>query len=92
MWITLARLPRRAGQPLHPEQRLTRAQAIRLYTINNAFLTFEEREKGSLEKGKLADIIILKHDILTCPEDAVKDIEVAQTYLGGRLVYNNATK
>lgn len=92
MWITLARLPRRADQPLHPEQRLTREQAIRLYTINNAYLTFEEKEKGSLERGKLADFIVLKQDILTCPEDAVKDIEVEQTYLGGKLIYENSPK
>jgi len=92
MWITLARVPRRADQPLHAEQRLNRAQAIRLYTINNAFLTFEEHEKGSLERGKLADFIVLKQDILTCPEDAVKDIEVVQTYLGGRLIYASDAK
>ena len=87
MWITLARLPRRADQPLHPEQRLTRDQAIRLYTINNAFLMFAEKEKGSLEKGKLADFVVLKNDILTCPEEAVKDIEVSETYLGGRRIF-----
>jgi predicted amidohydrolase YtcJ len=87
MWITLSRQPRRADLPLHPEQRLTREEAIRLYTINNAFLTFEEKEKGSLERGKLADFIVLKEDILTCPEEAVKDIEVEQTYLGGRKIY-----
>ena len=92
MWITLARQPRRAEQPLHPEQRLTREQAIRLYTINNAFLTFEEKEKGSLERGKLADFVILKQDILTCPEETVKDIEVAQTYLAGKLIYDSAAK
>ncbi len=89
MWITLARLPRRAEAPLHPEQRLTREQAIRLYTINNAFLTFEEKEKGSLEPGKLADFVIVKQDILTCPEIAIKDIEVAKTYLAGKLIYES---
>src|SRR5262249_22738768 len=89
MWITPSRQPRRAGQPLHPEQRLTREQAIRLYTINNAYLTFEEKEKGSLERGKLADFIVLKQDILTCPEEAVKDIEVQRTFLGGREIYKS---
>ncbi len=89
MWVTLARQPRWTDQVLHPEQRLTREQAIRLYTINNAFLTFEEKEKGSLEKGKLADIIVLKKDILTCPVDEVKGIEVERTYLGGRQVYGS---
>jgi len=92
MWITLARQPRRADQPLHPEQRLTREEAIRLYTINNAFLTFEEKEKGSLERGKLADFIVLKQDILTCPEETVKDIEVEKTYLGGRVIYESEKK
>jgi predicted amidohydrolase YtcJ len=89
MWITLARQPRWTDQPLHPEQRITRAQAIRLYTINNAYLTFEENQKGSLENGKLADFIVLDKDILTCPTDAVKDIQVEQTYLGGRLIYSH---
>ncbi|HLJ10265.1 MAG TPA: amidohydrolase family protein, partial [Planctomycetaceae bacterium] len=90
MWITIARLPRGSDEPLHAEQRLTREQAIRLYTINNAFLMFGEKEKGSLERGKLADFIILKQDILTCPEDQVQSIEVERTYLGGRVVYQGA--
>ena len=87
MWITLTRQPRWTDQPLHPEQRITREQAIRLYTINNAFLTFEEKEKGSLEKGKLADLTVLDRDILTCPVDEVRNIQVEKTYLAGKLVY-----
>jgi len=87
MWITLTRQPRWTDQPLYPDQRLTREQAIRLYTINNAWLTFEEKEKGSLEKGKLADLIVLDRDILTCPIDEVRKIQVEQTYLGGKLIY-----
>jgi predicted amidohydrolase YtcJ len=87
MWITLTRQPRWMDQPLHPEQRITREQAIRLYTSNNAYLTFQEKEKGSLEKGKLADFVVLKQDILTCPLDQVKNIQVESTYLGGKLVY-----
>jgi hypothetical protein len=87
MWITLARQPRWTDEVLHPEQRITREQAIRLYSINNAHLMFQEKEKGSLEKGKLADLIVLDRDILTCPVEQVKDIQVTQTYLGGKLVY-----
>lgn len=87
MWITLARQPRWTDKVLHPEQRITREQAIRLYTINNAYIMLQEREKGSLETGKLADLIVLDRDILTCPVDQVKDIQVEQTYLGGKLVY-----
>jgi hypothetical protein len=87
MWITLARQPRWTDEPLHPEQNLTREEAIRLYTINNAFLTFEENKKGSLEPGKLADFIVIDRDVLTCPLDEVKSIEVEQTYLGGKKIY-----
>ena len=87
MWTTLVRQPRGSEAPLHPEQNLTREQAIRLYTINNAFLTFEETRKGSLEPGKLADFIVIDRDILNCPVEEVKDIKVEATYLGGARVY-----
>ena len=91
IWISLARQPRRSDSPLHPEQRLSREQAIRLYTVNNAFLTFEEKEKGTLEPGKLADFIVLKQDLLTCPEDVIKSIEVERTYFAGKLIYSMST-
>ena len=87
IWTMLTRLPRWTDQPLHPEQIVTREQAIQFYTINNAWLTFEEKEKGSLEPGKLADLIVLDRDLLNCDIDAVKDITVDQTWLGGRIVY-----
>ncbi|MGI6416417.1 MAG: amidohydrolase [Thermoguttaceae bacterium] len=87
MWTTLTRRPRWTGETLHAEQCLTRRQAIELYTINNARLTFEEKEKGSLEPGKLADFIVLDKDILTCPVDDVKDLKVERTYLGGKCVF-----
>jgi predicted amidohydrolase YtcJ len=87
MWTTIVRRPRGAEAGLHPEQDLTREQAIRFYTINNAFLTFEEAHKGSLEPGKLADFVILDRDILTCPVDDIKDIKIESTYLGGAKVY-----
>ena len=88
IWTTLVRRPRWTDAPLHAEQCAHRAEAIRLYTINNAFLTFEEKEKGSLEAGKLADFIVLDRDILTCPIDAVKDINVRETWLGGHRVFS----
>jgi predicted amidohydrolase YtcJ len=91
MWVTLVRQPRWTEKPLHTVERLSREQAIRLYTINNAFLLFAEKEKGSLEVGKLADFIVLQQDILTCPVDQVKDIQVAQTWVGGKPVYEAKT-
>lgn len=87
MWITLTRNGRWLEGRLHPEQIISREQAVRLYTINNAFLTFEEKEKGSLEPGKLADFIVLDRDILSCPVDQIRSTRVEQTWLGGRLVF-----
>ena len=87
MWTVLTRLPRRSEQPLHIEQALTREQALRLYTINNAWLTFEERQKGSIEPGKLADFVVLNSDILTCPVEDVRTMSVRETYVGGKRVY-----
>ena len=92
MWTTIVRQPRGSDAPQHPEQALTREQALRLYTINNAYLTFEEAHKGSLEPGKLADFAVLDRDILTCPVDQVKDIQVEATYLGGARVYARPAK
>ncbi|MFN7921573.1 MAG: amidohydrolase family protein [Bryobacteraceae bacterium] len=54
---------------------------MRLYTINNAFLMFQEKQKGSLEAGKLADMAVLTDDVLTCPVDRVKDIAAERTFL-----------
>ncbi len=88
IWITQRRIPRGMDSALHPEHIITRAEAIRFYTINNAFLTFEEKEKGSLEPNKLADLIVLDRDILTCPVDEIRQIQVESTYLGGKLVYS----
>jgi predicted amidohydrolase YtcJ len=87
IWTTLTRQPRWTEEPFHPEQDITREQAIRLYTINNAFLTFEEDKKGSLEPGKLADLIVLDRDILQCPIGEIPEIQVEQTFLGGKQVF-----
>lgn len=88
MWIALTRQPRWTDVTLQPEQRITRQDAIRLYTANSAYITFTEDEKGSLEVGKLADLIVLDRDILECPVEDVKQIRVERTYLGGRLVHD----
>ena len=87
MWIAMSRVPRRSTEALHAEERISREQALRLYTINNAHLTFEERRKGSIEAGKYADFVIIDRDYLKCPLDEVKDIRPLQTYVGGKLVY-----
>ncbi|MEP6670091.1 MAG: amidohydrolase [Chthoniobacter sp.] len=72
---------------LHPEEALTREEAIRFYTRNNAWLLFDENKVGSLEAGKRADFIVLDRDILTCPENDIRNIEVLATYMDGKQVY-----
>ena len=72
---------------LNPDQRLTRLEALRLYTINNARLHFEERDKGTIEPGKLADLILVDRDPLTCPEDDLRTTRVLWTMVGGRIVH-----
>ncbi len=87
IWTTTARQARWYDGRLHPEEALTREQAIRFYTINNAKLMFLEDQTGSLEPGKLADLIVLDKDILSCPEDDIRQTKCVQTYVGGKLVF-----
>ncbi len=92
MWTTITRQPRWTEESFHPEQDITREQAIRLYTINNAYLTFEEDRKGSLEPGKLADLIVLDRDILRCPVSEIPEIQVEETFLGGKSIYRKGDR
>jgi len=87
MWVTLTR-ETEGGEKPNPEESLTREQAIRLYTINNAYLHHEENDKGSLEVGKLGDLIIIDRDILSCPVDEILRTKVLGTIVGGNLVYS----
>jgi predicted amidohydrolase YtcJ len=87
MATAITRRSRHYPSPLHPEEALTREQAIRFYTINNARLLDCDDQVGSLEPGKLADFIVLDTDLLTCPEERINTAQVLRTYLGGKLVY-----
>ncbi|HVA45938.1 MAG TPA: amidohydrolase [Pirellulales bacterium] len=87
MWVTLTRRARWHDEPLHPEQALSRQQAIRLYTANNAKIMFLDDRTGSLEPGKLADFVILDRDLLECPVDEIRQTQVVATYIDGRAVY-----
>jgi predicted amidohydrolase YtcJ len=70
-----------------PDERLTRRQALELYTIHNAYLHHEEKIKGSLEVGKPAELIVIDRDFLTCPVDEVKQTRVLLTMVGGKVAY-----
>ncbi|HVX10644.1 MAG TPA: amidohydrolase [Pirellulales bacterium] len=87
MWVTLTRRARWHDAPLHPEEALSREEAIRFYTINNAKIMFLDDRTGSLEAGKLADFILIDRDILGCPVDDVRQTRVLATYVGGQPVH-----
>ncbi|SIO40911.1 hypothetical protein SAMN05444166_4466 [Singulisphaera sp. GP187] len=87
MWVAISRKAKNYEGRLHPEEALTREQAIQFYTINNAKLLFLEDRVGSLEVGKLADFAVLDRDLLTCPEDAIREARVLSTYLNGKVVF-----
>ena len=87
MWTAITRKARKLDQPVHPENALTREEALRLYTMNNAFLLKNEQHTGSIEPGKLADLILLDRDPLTCPMDDLQKTQVLKTWLGGKIVF-----
>jgi predicted amidohydrolase YtcJ len=85
IYITISRRAKGYTGQLHPEEALTREQAIRFYTINNARLMFLEDRVGSLEVGKQADFVVIDRDLLGCPEDDIKDTRVLATYVDGKV-------
>jgi len=87
LWAAIARRTEVRGIQMGADQRVTREEAIRMYTINGAYLSFEEDVKGTVEPGKVADLVVIDRDILTCPEDAIKETRVLRTILGGKTVY-----
>ena len=70
-----------------PSVNLTRPEALRAHTIGNAWFTFEEGRKGSIEVGKLADLAVLNGDYLTIAEDQIPALESILTIIGGHVVY-----
>ena len=72
---------------LHPEEALSREEAIRFYTLNSATILFLDDAAGSLLPGKFADLIVVDRDLLSSPEDQIAGTQVLRTYLAGRLIY-----
>jgi predicted amidohydrolase YtcJ len=75
------------GSEFYPEQKMTREEALRAYTVSNAYAGFEENLKGKIKPGMLADITVLSRNIMTVPEDSIPGTTVVYTILGGKVVY-----
>ena len=78
------------GSVFYPAERMSREEALRSYTINNAIAAFEEDIKGTLTPGKLADITVLSRDIMTIPEDEILDTVAEMTVVGGKILYDRS--
>ena len=75
------------GSVFVPEQRLTRAEALKASTLNNAHAAFMERDLGSLTPGKYADVVVLSRDIMTVPEREIPEARAVYTIVGGVVKY-----
>ena len=75
------------GSVFYGDERMSRMEALKSYTINGAFAAFEEGSKGSLTAGKYADIVVLSKDIMTIPEDEIPSAQVMYTIVGGKVRY-----
>jgi predicted amidohydrolase YtcJ len=83
----------KGGDGWFPEQRITVAEALAAYTSGSAFAAFEERERGTLEPGKLADLVILSRDILAPSErDHIAETRVDVTVVGGKVVFERQAR
>ncbi|UCH63869.1 MAG: amidohydrolase [Fidelibacterota bacterium] len=90
MWSTITRKTER-GSTIVPEEAITREQALKMYTINNAYGSFEEKIKGSIEPEKLADLVVISEDFLDCPVDRIKAIKAEMTMVGGEIVHTRGS-
>ena len=85
--VTRATLDGKNSDGWIPEQKLTVAESIEAYTMGSAYAEFQEKDKGSITPGKLADFVVLSDDIFKIPPAAIKNVKIEATFLGGKLVY-----
>ena len=76
-----------SGRVHGPEHRVSRQDAPRMMTIDAAYLSFDEKKRGSIEVGKLADLAILTDDFMQCPEEQIRRIKVTTTVVDGKVVF-----
>jgi predicted amidohydrolase YtcJ len=75
------------GKEFYPDQKMSRLEALKSYTVNGAYVSFEENIKGILKTGMLADITVLSNNLLTCLENEILNTRVLYTIVGGKIVY-----
>ncbi|HWK11554.1 MAG TPA: amidohydrolase [Vicinamibacterales bacterium] len=80
------------GSVFYPDQRMTRMEALKSYTIDGAYAAFEEGNRGSLKVGKYADVTVLSKDILTVPDEEIRSAKVVYTIVGGKVLYDAAAR
>ena len=88
---TRATLDGKNPQGWFPEQKLTIQEAIAAYTMGSAYSEFQEKEKGSITPGKLADMVMLSDDVLAIDAAKIKDVKILRTWVGGKLIFDAAT-
>jgi predicted amidohydrolase YtcJ len=86
MWFAIQRLNSQ-GEEVSPAERISREQALRMYTAGAAYLQFAEDQRGSIEVGKLADLVVIDRDFLSCPLEELKAIRVEMTIIQGSIVF-----
>jgi len=79
-----------SGDGWHPEQAVSREQALKMFTTWPAYAAFEEKDKGSIEVGKLADFTVLSQDIMKIPEPEVLKTHAVMTMVGGEIIFSNS--
>ena len=89
---TRATLDGKNPQGWFPEQKLTIKEAIAAYTMGSAYAEFQEKEKGSITAGKLADMVLLSDDVLAIDAAKIRDVKVLRTWLGGKLIFDAAKR
>ncbi len=89
--VTRATLDGKYPQGWFPEQKLSIQEAIAAYSMGSAYAEFQERDKGSIEAGKLADMVLLSQDVLNIAPAAIRDTHVLKTFLGGVEIYASKT-
>lgn len=92
LYASITRKSPKSTLTFFPKQTMTRKEALKSYTINNAYAAFEEDIKGSITPGKLADFVILDTNLMECNDEELLKVNVLQTYLGGELVYDSTNK